>query len=49
MGVDNRHYDVLDIRRHDDRNGHTVLVVDNWCDALVTSRLCGLSPCAMPS
>ena len=29
IGVDNRHTDVLDVRRHDDHNGKIVLVVDN--------------------
>ena len=29
IGINNRHTDVLDVRRHDDHNGRTVLVVDN--------------------
>ena len=30
MGVNNRHSDVLDVRRHDDTEGRIVLAVENW-------------------
>ena len=30
VGIDNRHSDVLDVRRHDDRDGKMVLVCDNF-------------------